>query len=360
MSETAFDMRLAQAGLVVDPQTARIPVAFGGATYAIEAHETGDGCLLRCDVESPGTSMAKYADALNQIGHGEPGETEVVIAPNRLTVVRHLHNTTSDDLRSAALRIAGMTQMAAEIVAMLRTADAVEERLAEAPRGKFPDLQPALEALGTAPAAGATTVGPLQATAQVSPDGKWWWNGKQWVVMPPVQASPHRELPVVGVNQEPLRTSEQVAEPAQPEPVVASGPQAAALSQEPVMVSEPRAAAMNKKRSKRPWYVLAGIAVAVVVAVVILEVTGKFSPTPSNNGADSGLGVGPYYLHFNCGGDATCKTLGYNELTAKGGNTGIFVDFPDLASCQKEVTTDAGLKNKEWCSKSKNPLDTKA
>ena len=159
MSELAFDVRLAQAGLVVDPLTARVPVALGGSTYAIEVHETADGCLLRCDVESPGTSLAKYADALNQIGHGEPGETEVVVAPNRLTVVRHLHDTTSDDLRSATRRIAGTMQMAEEIVAMLRTADAAEERLAKAPIGKFPDLQPALNALGTMSVAGPTTVG---------------------------------------------------------------------------------------------------------------------------------------------------------------------------------------------------------
>jgi hypothetical protein len=134
----AFDTRLAQAGLVLDARTARIPVALGASTYAIEAHETADGCLLRCDVDSPGTGMARYTDALNQLGHGEPGATEVVVAHNRLTVVRHLQSPTSDDLRSAALRLAGMTQVAEEIVTMLRTADAAEERLAKAPRGKFP------------------------------------------------------------------------------------------------------------------------------------------------------------------------------------------------------------------------------
>lgn len=155
MSEPlTFDTRLVQAGLEVDPRTARIPVALGSSTYAIEAHETADGCLLRCDVDSPGTSLAKYTDALNQLGDGEPGATEVVLAPNRLTVVRRLRSPTADGLRAAAVRLAGMTQVAEEIIAMLRTADAAEAFLKE-PRGGFPDLQPALDMLETLPTTAA-------------------------------------------------------------------------------------------------------------------------------------------------------------------------------------------------------------
>ena len=77
---------------------------------------------------------------------------------------------------------------------------------------------------------------------------------------------------------------------------------------------------------------------------------------PGGNGNDSSA---TYYLHFNCGGDASCI-----QTPGNGGNTGIFTTFSNSgdnqAACdQGRIPFDnLGEAQTSWCSTSSNPGDT--
>ena len=150
------------------------------------------------------------------------------------------------------------------------------------------------------------------AVGQRSPDGKWWWDGTQWVLMPQAMA-----------------------------PAIA-----------PAVARQ-----VKKGRGKFIWL---GLGVAVVVLVGILFLASKV-PTASQGGL--GVGAGPYYEHFNCQGASACMTgivsnASSYEAYANNGNTGIDYDFLAMIVCQQVANADAGKGLKTWCSTSKNPGDT--
>jgi hypothetical protein len=179
---------------------------------------------------------------------------------------------------------------------------------------------------GRAVVAKATPASP----PQFSSDGKQWWDGTKWNL---VASAPSVAIP-----------------PATP---VITTRMDSNLSGSPA----------TKKSRHLPRSLAIGLGVALLVLVGILWATGEFSPAsntinPPTSKADSGLGAGPIYWHFNCNQDANCMTYGHNELTAPGSNTGIFQDWPDLASCKQELAAYPTLFPKQWCSTSKNPADT--
>ena len=154
-----------------------------------------------------------------------------------------------------------------------------------------------------------------QAVGQRSPDGKWWWDGTQWVAMKEAAA------PVIEVA----------------------------------------AAGQAKKGKGRGKFILLGLGVAVVALVGILIVTGELSPNTSTYKPTytPAIGAGPYYLHYNCGGDATCMSdPQISEGTGNGNNTGILLDFASQTKCQAAVTQMNTTGGNYWCSTSKNPGDT--
>ena len=156
---------------------------------------------------------------------------------------------------------------------------------------------------------------PPAAQPQYSPDGKWWWNGRAWT----------------------------------------------AVASAPIAFAAPSPVNKKKRMSfgKRLAIGLCVLAVATSTTAGILWATGEFKPATSTPGsADRGLGPGPYYSHYNCQGDAGCMASGFNELTAPGGGTAIFLDYKDLASCQQSLTQMSVISAKWWCSTSKNPKDT--
>ena len=170
---------------------------------------------------------------------------------------------------------------------------------------------------------------------QFSTDGKHWWDGTKWNVVPTAPASPVLPRPPATL--------------APPPSVISAAP------------SSPH------KPNHLPRNLAIGFGIALLVLVGILWATGEFSPVsnttnnttnPTISKADSGLGTGPIYWHFNCNQDANCMTYGHNELTAAGSNTGIFQDWPDLVSCKQELAAYPTLFPKQWCSTSKKPADT--
>lgn len=165
--------------------------------------------------------------------------------------------------------------------------------------------------------------------AQYSADGKWGWDGTQWI---PVSSPATMESPPPAAAAS------------------TSGPPASAVGS----VTESGRA---KRRNSPLKYVLLGLFVAAVLVVGLVLVS-KLTASPITG---TGIGKGPYYLHYNCKGDTICmsslSSVG-NEATTNGGNTGIFLDYSGLANCKQGVANEAGLGESWWCSTSTNPSDT--
>ena len=163
-----------------------------------------------------------------------------------------------------------------------------------------------VQAAFATPVAAAPVARVRGVVGQRSPDGKWWWNGTQWMAVPQVLA-----------------------------PMVAP-----------------------RKRMGLGKRLLLGFGVAGVALVVILILVAKFGPLNNPSAPIRPLGPGPYYAHYTCGGNSSCISTVVNEATANGGDTGIIGDYKDMASCSTTVTLYTGIVKTAWCSTSRNAGDT--
>lgn len=172
------------------------------------------------------------------------------------------------------------------------------------------------------PVAARPTVTPASVVApeRLSADGKWRWDGRQWVAVP------------------------QAAETAP------GGGGKAKKGKNPVLIV----------------VLVVGLAAfAFFVSLAVMRSVNNPGGTASTAPART-LGPGPYYLHFNCNNDSACMGVfggqtqaNTSEAVSNKGNTGIYDDFSDKASCDSIRTTVASAGNTWWCSTSKNPADTK-